>query len=68
MIKINLLEVEKERRVKTASAGGVPTALLALVILGVAIAAFVFYYLAKQKQITDLEDDIAKKRIQKKEL
>ena len=68
MIKINLLEVEKERRVKAASPGGVPTALLALVILGVAIAAFIFYYLAKQKQISDLEDDIAKKRIQKKEL
>src|SRR5919106_2863402 len=68
MIKINLLEVEKERRVKTAGPGGVPTALLALVIIGLSIAAFIFYYLAKQKQVTDLEADIAKKRIQKKEL
>jgi type IV pilus assembly protein PilN len=68
MIKINLLEVEKERRVKTATPGGVPTALLALVIIGLSIAAFIFYYLAKQKQVADLEVDIAKKRIQKKEL
>jgi type IV pilus assembly protein PilN len=68
MIKINLLEVEKERRVKTATPGGVPTALLALVILGLSVAAFIFYYLAKQKQVADLEEDIAKKRIQKKEL
>jgi type IV pilus assembly protein PilN len=68
MIKINLLEVEKERRVKTATAGGVPTGLMALVIIGLAVAAFVFYYLAKQKEVSDLEADIAKKRIQKKEL
>ncbi len=68
MIKINLLEVEKERRVKSATPGGVPTALLALVIIGLSIAAFIFYYLAKQKQVADLEADIAKKRIQKKEL
>jgi type IV pilus assembly protein PilN len=68
MIKINLLEVEKERRVKSTTPGGVPTALLALVIIGLSIAAFIFYYLAKQKQVADLEDDIAKKRIQKKEL
>ena len=68
MIKINLLEVEKERRVKTTTPGGVPTALLALVIIGLSIAAFIFYYLAKQKQVADLEEDIAKKRIQKKEL
>jgi type IV pilus assembly protein PilN len=68
MIKINLLEVEKERRVKSTTPGGVPTALLALVIIGLSIAAFIFYYLAKQKQVTDLEEDIAKKRIQKKEL
>jgi type IV pilus assembly protein PilN len=68
MIKINLLEVEKERRVKAAAPGGVPTGLLALVIIGLTIAAFVFYLLAKQKQVSDLEEDIAKKRIQKKEL
>ena len=68
MIKINLLEVEKERRVKTVSQGGAPTALLALVIIGLSLAAFVFYLLAKQKDVADLEDDIAKKRIQKKEL
>jgi type IV pilus assembly protein PilN len=68
MIKINLLEVDKERRVKTVSTGGVPTSLLALVIIGLSIAAFVFYLLAKQKEVGDLEDDIAKKRIQKKEL
>jgi type IV pilus assembly protein PilN len=68
MIKINLLEVEKERRVKPTTPGGVPTALLALVIIGLSIAAFIFYYLAKQKQVADLEADIAKKRIQKKEL
>jgi len=68
MIKINLLEVEKERRVKTTAPGGVPTALLALVIIGLSLAAFVFYFLAKQKEVGDLEADIAKKRIQKKEL
>jgi type IV pilus assembly protein PilN len=68
MIKINLLEVEKERRVKTTAPGGTPTALLALVIIGLAVAAFIFYYIAKQKHISFLEDDIAKKRIQTKEL
>jgi type IV pilus assembly protein PilN len=68
MIKINLLEVEKERRVKAASPAGVPTGLLALVIIGLAAAAFIFYYIAKQKQISFLESDIEKKRIQKKEL
>ena len=68
MIKINLLEVEKERRVKAATPGGVPTALLALVIIGLTIAAFVFYFLAKKNEVKNLEADIAKKRIQKKEL
>jgi type IV pilus assembly protein PilN len=68
MIKINLLEVEKERRVKAASPAGVPTALMALVIIGLSVAAFIFYYFAKQNQISKLEQDIEKKRIQKKEL
>jgi len=68
MIKINLLEVEKERRVKSTAPAGVPTALLALIIIGLSIAAFIFYYLAKQKQISNLTQDIEKKRIQKKEL
>ncbi len=68
MIKINLLEVDKERRAKPAAAGGAPTSLIALGIIGLSLAAFIFYYFAKQRQVADLEQDIEKKRIQKKEL
>src|SRR3990172_6591404 len=68
MIKINLLEVEKERKVRVAAPGGVPTNLLFLAVLGVTIAAFIFYYFAKQTQISNLQKDIEEKRIKKKEL
>jgi type IV pilus assembly protein PilN len=68
MIKINLLEVEKERKTRAAAPGGVPTQLMFLAVLGITIAAFVFYYYAKQSQITALQKDIEEKRIKKKEL
>lgn len=69
MIKINLLEVEKERRPKAAAgAAGAPTTLMALVIIGLSIGAFVFYYVAKKNQVAELQRDIEEKRIRKKEL
>lgn len=68
MIKINLLEVEKERRPKRAVPGAVPTTLLAVVIFGLAIGAFALYYLAIQNRLAALEKDVVEKREKKKEL
>jgi type IV pilus assembly protein PilN len=68
MIKINLLEVEKERRVKAAGAGGIPTSLLAIVILGGTAAAFGIFYFTKTSKLAELEKDVEQKRLRKKEL
>jgi type IV pilus assembly protein PilN len=69
MIKINLLEVERERRPKAVAApGGVPTGLLAAAILGGTVAIFVFYYIAIGNRLTNLTRDVEQKRIRKKEL
>ena len=69
MIKINLLEVERERRPKAAApAGGVPTMLLALLIIGASLVAFVLYYLAISNRLSSLLTDVQQKRIKKKEL
>lgn len=69
MIKINLLEVERERRPKAAAArGGVPTMLLALLIIGASVVAFVLYYLAISNRLSSLLTDVQQKRIRKKEL
>jgi type IV pilus assembly protein PilN len=69
MIKINLLEVERARRPKTVAApGGVPTTLLALIILGATAAIFIFYYIAIGNRLTNLTRDVEEKRIRKKEL
>lgn len=67
MIKINLLEVERERRPR-APTGEPPTTLMAVVILGVSVGAFVFYYFAKQNQISTLQEDVREKQLRKKEL
>ncbi len=69
MIKINLLEVERERRPKAAApSGGVPTMLLALLIIGATIVAFILYYLAINNRLSSLLIDVQQKRIKKKEL
>jgi type IV pilus assembly protein PilN len=76
MIKINLLEVEKERRGrKTVVAtggggggGGIPTAILALVIIGLALAAFLVHYFVKKSNLAALKKEVAQLTIRKKEL
>lgn len=69
MIKINLLEVERERRPKAAApTGGVPTLLLALLIIGASAIAFILYYLAVSNRLSSLLADVQQKRIKKKEL
>ncbi len=69
MIKINLLEVERERRPKAAAtSGGVPTILLALLIVGASFVAFILYYLAISNRLSSLLADVQQKRIKKKEL
>lgn len=77
MIKINLLEVEKERRGrKTAAAsvsgggggGGFPTAILAAGIIGLAIAAFLVHYFFKKSQLSSLQKEVTQLTIKKKEL
>lgn len=69
MIKINLLEVERAHRPKAAaSPGGVPTTLLALIILGATAAIFIFYYIAIGNKLSNLTKDVEEKRIRKKEL
>lgn len=69
MIKINLLEVEKERRPKAAAgAGGGPTMLMAVGIFGVTIGVFAFYFIAKANQVSKLQADVEDKERKKKEL
>lgn len=72
MIKINLLEVEKERRPKAAAAAGVggggPTLLLAIVIFGAAAAGFIGHYWVKKGKFQSLNEDVIQKRARKKEL
>jgi type IV pilus assembly protein PilN len=70
MIKINLLEVEKERRPKAVSVGApaVPVFLIGGVILVGAIAAVAIWYLTVSSQARSLEKDVIKMRAKKKEL
>jgi type IV pilus assembly protein PilN len=69
MIKINLLEVEKERRAKgPAPAAGAPTSLIALIAIGGSLAAFVLYYFSIENRIKDLQQEIEVKKVKKKEL
>jgi type IV pilus assembly protein PilN len=72
MIKINLLEVEKERRapkpgVAVGAAAG-PTTLIAALILGLTLAAFLVHFFVKKSQLAALQKDVAQKRERKKEL
>ena len=72
MIKINLLEVEKERRapkpgVAVGAAAG-PTTLIAALILGLTLGAFLIHYFIKKSQLSTLQKDVAQKRERKKEL
>lgn len=74
MIKINLLEVEKERRPRSTAAsaggggGGAPTLLLAIVVFGVAAAGFIGHYWVKKGKYEALNEDVIQKRAKKKEL
>lgn len=68
MIKINLLEVEKERRPRIAAPAAAPTAVVGVIIFGAAVAAFVFYFWAIQNRLTNLQKDVEVKRAKKKEL
>jgi type IV pilus assembly protein PilN len=75
MIKINLLEVEKERRAKKsmgggpkAAAGPVPTGILAIGIIGLGIAALGFTYFSTKSKLANLEADVKVKRARKAEL
>jgi type IV pilus assembly protein PilN len=72
MIKINLLEVEKERRAPkpgiTAGTAGGPTALIAALMIGLAIGAFILHYFIKKSQLATLQKDVQQKRERKKEL
>ncbi len=72
MIKINLLEVEKERRapkpgVAVGAVAG-PTTLIAAIILGLTVAAFLIHFFIKKSQLSALQKDVAQKRERKKEL
>jgi type IV pilus assembly protein PilN len=72
MIKINLLEVDKERRapkpgIAVGAAAG-PTTLIAALILGLTLAAFLIHFFVKKSQLTALQKDVAQKRERKKEL
>jgi type IV pilus assembly protein PilN len=72
MIKINLLEVEKERRAPkpgiAAGAVGGPTTLIAALMIGLAIGAFLLHYFIKKSQLAALQKDVQQKRERKKEL
>lgn len=68
MIKINLLEVEKERKTKTAPTGGGPTGLFAIGILGAAGLIFLLYLFRVNSELSDMTRDVEAKRAKKKEL
>jgi len=76
MIKINLLEVEKERRAKKTLGGGgpkmaagpLPTGILAIGIIGLGIAALGFTYFSTKSKLSSLEADVKQKRARKAEL
>jgi type IV pilus assembly protein PilN len=70
MIKINLLEVEKERRTKTAAApaGAFPTGLAFIGIVGLTLLLFGFLFWQTSNALSTLEKDVAQKREKRKEL
>jgi type IV pilus assembly protein PilN len=72
MIKINLLEVEKERRAPkpglAVGAAAGPTTLIAALILGLTLGAFLIHFFVKRSQLSALQKDVAQKRERKKEL
>ncbi|PWT92481.1 MAG: hypothetical protein C5B54_03435 [Acidobacteria bacterium] len=69
MIKINLLEVEKERKAKPAAAtGAFPTAIAAIAILGITALVFGALYFQTSSKLSALEKDVAQKREKRKEL
>ncbi len=72
MIKINLLEVEKERRAPkpglAVGAAAGPTTLIAVLILGLTLGAFLIHFFVKRSQLAALQKDVAQKRERKKEL
>lgn len=74
MIKINLLEVEKERKTKKAAGGPVtpggpvPTGVLAIALIGLGVAALAFNYIRTSAKLSDLTADVARMRAKKAEL
>lgn len=74
MIKINLLEVEKERKVRKGGGGPaapgapVPTAILAIGLIGLGVAGLAFNYVRNSSKLSDLEADVSKMRAKKAEL
>lgn len=78
MIKINLLEVDKERKARKGGGGGggpaaagggpVPTSILMIGIIGLGIAGFAFNYIRTSSKLSDLETDVARMRAKKAEL
>lgn len=77
MIKINLLEVEKERKTRKGGGGGgpaaagggpVPTSILMIGIIGLGVAGLAFNYIRNSSKLSDLETDVARMRAKKAEL
>jgi type IV pilus assembly protein PilN len=75
MIKINLLEVDKERKTRKGgggpaapSGGPVPTSILLIGIIGLGVAGLAFNYIRYSSKLSDLETDVARMRVKKAEL
>lgn len=76
MIKINLLEVEKERKTRKGgggpaapgSGGPVPTSIMMIGIIGLGVAGLAFNYIRNSSKLSDLETDVARMRAKKAEL
>ena len=71
MIKINLLEVDKERKARkgpAAAPGAVPTELLAIVIILAGVLGFGFNYWTVNRQLTEITKDVEAKKKKRADL
>lgn len=74
MIKINLLEVEKERKTRKTGGGPAvpggpaPTGILAIGIIGLGIAALAFQFVRYNGKLNDMTTDVQRMRAKKAEL